>query len=118
MALTLTIEWEGKSYTYNPAAVSVKTAIAIKDYTGWGLRSWEKAVNDADPRALQALLFAIKAQNGEPCSIASLVDFNPVDFFEECERAGTAALTAEIERQRAVDDADDVDPTETATPTN
>lgn len=73
------IEWEGATYSYDPQQIDVQTAVAIKLHTGMGLRSWSKAVDDWDPVAVQALLWAVKKQNGETCHMASL-NFSIADF--------------------------------------
>lgn len=113
--LVLRIQWDGKEYLYNPSKVTVQSAIAIRDYTGMGMKTWEKAIDDADPRALQALLFAIKAQNGERAAIQTL-DFSVSEFFDEVNRALREAIAERIAsvRKDALGDEDE-DPTETAT---
>lgn len=111
-SLTISVEWEGKTYQYSPSLIDIRTAIAIKDYTGLGMRSWERAVDDADPQALQCLLFAIKAQAGERVPIASL-EFSPVEFFAEINRAALEAVAAAAAEAREAGELDE-DPTGTA----
>jgi hypothetical protein len=80
------IEWDGKTYSYEVHKITVAAAIAIKLHTGLGLKSWAKAVDDWDPQAVQALLFAMKQQNGEPVVIADL-EFDLTGFMTAFEKA-------------------------------
>ena len=73
------IKWDGRVYEYDPAQIDVNTGIKIREHTGMGIRSWERAIDDADPVALQALLWVIKEQNGERTPIRTL-NFSVVDF--------------------------------------
>lgn len=66
------IEWEGSTYTYEPEDIDIKQATVIKMHTGMGLVSWERACNDMEPAACQALMWVIKAQNGEITSVSEI----------------------------------------------
>lgn len=101
------IKFAGQEYEYDPAGIDVKTAIAIRDHTGMGIRSWQKAIDDADPLALQALLWVVKDQNGERVPIRTL-NFAVVEFFEAvvdaARRELVDRLVALAERGEASDD--------------
>jgi len=97
-----TIEWEGKSYRYEPDALDIKAAYVIKAHTGLGIMSWMRSAMDGDPASIQALVWAIKSQNGETCVVN---DVNvPVMAF----------LATFVEA--LTDDDDEPDPTPAATP--
>lgn len=94
------IQWDGHDYQYDPRAIDVKTAMVIKDRTGWGMRTWEKQIDDGDPLALQLLLWAIKGQNDEPCDPSQL-NFSMSDFYGEINRAAVAELSEQIKAEEA-----------------
>lgn len=94
------VKWQGKDYTYEPGNITVREAIAIKLYTGCGLVSWQAAVRDADPQAMQALLWLVKSRNAEPCEMASL-DFDVMAFLD----AYVTAILADKELAAAVESA-------------
>lgn len=91
-------DFQGRHYLYDPARMDVRTAMAIKLHTGFGLLSWQNAVMDMDPAAVQALLFAVKAQNGEPCDIATL-EFPILEFIEVFSQARLAEVQAAMARR-------------------
>ena len=90
-------EFEDKTYTYDPAGLDVRTAMVIKVHTGHGLKSWNEAVQELEPDAVQALFWAVKQQNGEPCEIASL-NFSIPDFMAAFETAFLADTKAQLEK--------------------
>jgi hypothetical protein len=92
----LIVKWAGKDYSYDPSGVTVAEAVLIKNHTGYGLVSWERACRDADPQAIQALLWLIKRRNGEVCEPASL-DFDVIAFLA----AYGEAVQAENDRKAA-----------------
>ena len=128
------ISFSGQEYEYDPAAIDVPTAIAIRDHTGMGMRSWEKAIDDADPVALQALFWVIKRQNGENVPLKTL-NFAINEFYAAIRDASVKELvdklaalvsvgeaTPKQERALAVltgeaelEPGEKLDPTETAT---
>lgn len=73
--------WEGREYLWDFSRITVSQAIVITNHTGQGLTSWQTACEQMDPKSLQALLWAVKAQNGEKCEIGSL-DFPMMQFVE------------------------------------
>lgn len=85
------IHFEGRDYEYDPGLIDVGVAVKVREHTGLGIRSWEKAIDDADPLALQALYWVIKRQAGETVGIKSL-NFSVIDFYKAIESAGRKEL--------------------------
>lgn len=81
--------WDGKTYEYIAGAISVKEAIAVRLYTGKGYKDWLTGCGQMDPECLQALLWVIKAHNGEPCVMAD-IDFSIPEFVAAYEKAFVA----------------------------
>jgi hypothetical protein len=102
------VEWADTSYVYDPRLIDVRTAIKIQEYTGLGLRSWERGVDDANPKCMQALLFAVLTQAGErPATIGSL-NFSPLDFFDAIVTASTKELAEKLDVAKQAEDAGQV----------
>ena len=106
VCVQISIAWDDKTYVYDPNRIDVKTAIVIKGHTGWGLKSWADALEDADPLAVQALLWAVKQQNSEPCAIGEL-NFGVVEFLS----AFMAGSLVAVQAAAAAEEAKTVDPT-------
>jgi len=129
----LIIKFSGAEYEYDPAKIDVATAMTIRDHTGMGIRSWEKAIDDADPLALQALFWVVLKQNGERRTLKTL-DFSVVEFYQAIVEASKqelvdklTALTAAgmatdgqrralavISGEETADEGEEINPTETA----
>ena len=92
--MRLTVTFDGETLAFDDSLIDMATAMTICDYTGKGLLSWERGWRDGDARCLQALLFAIWAQNGRRVGSPSDVRVPPVQLYV----ALTEALIAEIER--------------------
>jgi hypothetical protein len=86
------IEWDSKTYDYDPTRIDVATAMAIREHSKtfagepWGLRTWASRVDEWDPVAVQLLLWAVKRQAGEATVIADL-EFEMQPFMEAVEKA-------------------------------
>lgn len=109
------INWQGKAYSYDQK-VKVADAITIFDHTGLGLISWQLAINDAKPRAVQALLWLVKSRNGEPCEIAMAGLNDDLMEFLNAYAEGMLAAAAPVESGPKADSADPS--TDTPTPTS
>lgn len=111
------ITWQGKPYAFEPGNVTVREATTIKLHTGHGLISWQKAIWDADPQSVAALMWLVKARNGEAAEIAML-DFDVMAFLN----AYGEAVTTDLATAAAADAAPKADsgdlPTSTPTPTS
>lgn len=108
------IDWQGKPYTFEPGNVTVREATTIKLHTGHGLISWQKAIWDADPQSVAALMWLMKARNGEATEIAML-DFDVMAFLNAY---GEAVLIEQaVEESGPKADSDDPN-TSTPTPTS
>lgn len=110
------VKFGDAEYDYEPSRIDVRTAITIREHTGMGMRSWEKAIDDADPLALQGLLWAMKIQAGERVTHPRQLNFSPVDFYTAVAAAAAEELTAKIEAEIAAGKSEEeaTDPTETA----
>ena len=108
------IKFGGVDYEYDEHKIDVQTGIAIRDHTGLGLRSWEKAIDDADPVALQALYWVVLRQNGDNRPIRTL-NFSTLEFYEAvCEAARRELAEKTAAKLAEMDEAEGTDPTETA----
>lgn len=108
------IEWDGRDYHYDPSATDVKSAIKISEYVGCGLRSWEKLIDDAHPKALQALLWEMKRQAGEVVHLPSL-EFSYNDFYKAMVDAAAREIAARlVEAEERGEEVDPANPTVTA----
>lgn len=105
------VHWEEKIFDYDPRMIDTRTAIRINEYTGLGLRSWEKAVDDGNAKALQALLFAIKVQAGERVTSPSALTFSVLDFYDAIVQAAAEELAEKIAAEPEPEADDAVDPT-------
>lgn len=107
------INWLGKAYAYDQK-VTVEDAITIFDHTGLGVISWQVAINDAKPRAVQALMWLLKSRNGEPCEISMAGRGADIMEFLNAYAEGMLAASAPVETGPK---ADSVEPsTDTPTP--
>jgi len=110
------IEFAGKEYQYDPAMIDMTVGMRIKEHTGQGMRSWEKSIDDGDPKALQALYWVVLRQNGENVPLQTL-NFSLQEFYSAVAVAAAKELTAQLlAKQEAALAAggDEPDPTETA----
>lgn len=111
------IDWQGKPYAFEPGNVTVREATTIKLHTGHGLISWQRAIWDAEPQSVAALMWLMKARNGDAVEIATL-DFDVMAFLN----AYGEAVTADLAADAAVDPAPKAGsgdlPTSTPTPTS
>lgn len=73
------IQWQGQSYPFDQGAIKMSQAKVIKQFTGLGLVSWEKSLEEADPDALVALVWVALDQNDIKTDITSL-DFTMDDL--------------------------------------
>lgn len=94
--MQLEIEWEGASYTYDAEMIDYATAAEIKRAFGYGLKSWNKAVDDMDPDALCGLMYALKVQNGERMTPISKCQVDPVRFYNTFLSATTLAMNKQL----------------------
>jgi len=97
------VECEGKEYAYDPRLIEVRVAKKINEYTGLGLRSWEKGVDDCNAKCLAALLFAIKVQAGEPCHSIAALNFSALDFYDAIVQAAAKELAEKIEPEEVAE---------------
>jgi hypothetical protein len=82
----VTFEWDGKTYTHEFGAVTVKQAVVIKDRTkdevypaGRSIAAWMDGILEMDAMCVACLLWVIKGNAGEPCDPSQL-DFPILDF--------------------------------------
>lgn len=104
--MLIEIEYGGEKLKYDAEQIPLKVAFVVKAHTGMGLRTWARAVDDIDPIAMQALLWAVFQQNDRRCEIAS-VDLNPIAFSE----AFNKAVIRTLEDMAAAAEAKQPDPT-------
>lgn len=92
------IEFEGRSWDWEPAEVDVAIARKVRDITGKGLVSWGRGIGDGDPDCLLAMWWAIRHQNGEPKAVTELeAGFQPNKFWVAVNKASML----ELQRQAA-----------------
>ncbi|GAA1701643.1 hypothetical protein [Fodinicola feengrottensis] len=97
------VDWEGKTYDFDPEDIDVKQGIAIQYGTGMTLKAFNDGIQEVDVHAWQALMWLMKNQNGEQCNIQDL-NFK-VNAFSNAINAAERQYTAElIERCRLCDD--------------
>lgn len=95
--MQLEIEWDGQEYGYDPEEIDMPTATTIKDHTGWGLKTWSKEVDEMNPIALNALLYAIKRQNGDKTVLINTCRVDkPVKFYNVLAAATSAAMGKDL----------------------
>jgi len=77
------VEFDGKTYLYDPTKIKVSQAYVIQNYTrdeqyptGRGFMEWQQGFQEMKPNCMQALLWKLKNDNGEPCTIEQVGDFD------------------------------------------
>lgn len=98
--MILQVKWDEQIYEYDPEMIDVFQARKIKEFTGYGMRSWQKAIDDGEPDALVALLWVIKHQAGERPVMAKM-NFSISGFYEAITAASLEYITKELERAEA-----------------
>jgi len=112
------ILWNGSEWDYDPGLIDVRTGVIIKQHTGLGLISWSKAVDDGDPAAVQALLWAVQRQNGVQVDPSTL-NFSIYDFMAAFNAAALVDMEVRVEaelRRLAVDPPEGVEDQDGVTP--
>ena len=86
------IEWNGRTYEYDDAAVTVSQAQILKNETGikWPAEFFD-LLKETDPTAVQALMWLVRTQSGEQLRIADC-DGSIVQFLEAYAKAAQDQL--------------------------
>jgi hypothetical protein len=70
----ITFTLDGQSCEFDDNKLSLKEALAIKEYTGLGVRMFQLGLNMSEPAALQAMVWLSKTRAG------TKIRFEDVDF--------------------------------------
>lgn len=73
------IRIEDAFYDFDAERLMLSEALAVKTYTGMSIPEWQKALEQFDPSAVQALAWLLKKRNGEDVRFSD-VDFNLAEF--------------------------------------
>lgn len=73
MTVTKTIEFEGQTFEYD-WQVNARQAMVIKDGTGWGLRTFDRLVDDWDPVAAKWHWWLLNDKNGIHIDVDKIPD--------------------------------------------
>lgn len=98
---TVIVEWDGRKYEYMPGKITVRQGIVIHGYTGMGLMSWSRAVNDGHPKAVAALMWVMCDQAGEKCSVAGFEELSLGEFIAAYNAAMVEWVTARVAEEEA-----------------
>ncbi len=88
------IEFDGTTYDYDPANVTIDALIVIKDFTGYNYEDWIKALESADPRSLRAFWWHMRRQAGVVETIAAAPDVNALALLAAVNAAAEAEAAA------------------------
>lgn len=91
------LTFEGRDWEYDPQRITVRQAMAFQAAYGFTLQTYEQAIEDADPRALQCLYWLILDQNDVRGPLTEC-DFDITEVFtaiSDASEALRAALAAE-----------------------
>lgn len=77
----LTIEYTGKTYTFDLDEITTKQARVIKVATGLTIMGLQRGMMELDPVALVGVMWYMKTVSGEACNIRTL-DFKIGPFAE------------------------------------
>jgi len=59
------IQFQGRTYSYDAAKVTIAQAYVIKANTTWTLKAWQEQIGELDPHAIAHMWWIVLAQNGE-----------------------------------------------------
>ena len=87
------ISYKGQRYDYDPAAVTVKQAMAIEAHTGLSFEKWGDDVGTSNLKALQAFGWLILT-GGDLAQPVAETDFEMATLGESVAKAQTAQTAA------------------------
>ena len=103
------VDFEGRTWQLETAAVDMEQGLAITGYTGLTLVAWEKSLLDPDSllwlKSMRCLYWLMLAQNGDDIPLAT-ANFAPLTLWT----AFAEAANAEAEAQGAAAEADPTRP--------
>jgi hypothetical protein len=92
---TRIVEFQGKEYEFD-WAVTLSQAMEIKDATGWGIRQFDRMVDEWDPLAIKWHWWLLNRKNGVTIDVARIPDDWPASEYMNVIQEATVRRSAEV----------------------